>query len=112
MCEEIGEEVEATATDTESDEETDEAESDVEQDTDTEEDTEDSSVEETIETPVQEFTIEEQQEMNKLFYDWAVERTKIGGIAVTKMYFSHGAAGRVDWYAITPYGESTDSKSG
>lgn len=61
--------------------------------------------EETTEIAVKEFTMEEQQEMNQLFYDWAVERAKIGGMAVTQMYFSHGAAGRGDWYAMTLDGE-------
>lgn len=54
---------------------------------------------------VHEFTMEEQKEMTQLFYDWAVERAKIGNMAVTTMYFSHGAAGRGDWYAMTPDGE-------
>lgn len=63
------------------------------------------SEEETKEITVQEFTMEEQQEMNDMFYNWAVERAKIGGMAVTAIYFNHGAAGRGDWYAITPDGE-------
>lgn len=64
-----------------------------------------SVVEDTAEIALQEFTMEEQQEMTQLFYDWAVERAKIGNMAVTEMYFSHGAAGRGDWYAMTPDGE-------
>lgn len=66
---------------------------------------ESSMVRKTTEAAVQEFTLEEQQEMTQLFYDWAVERAKIGNMAVTDMYFSHGAAGRGDWYAMTPDGE-------
>ena len=61
--------------------------------------------EEPAELAVQEFTMEEQQEMTQRFYDWAVERAEIGNMAVTNMYFSHGAAGRGDWYAMTPDGE-------
>lgn len=61
--------------------------------------------EETAEFAVQEFTMEEQQEMTRHFYDWAIERAEIGNMAVTNMYFSHGAAGRGDWYAMTPDGE-------
>lgn len=61
--------------------------------------------EETAELAVQEFTMEEQQEMTQHFYDWAIERAEIGNMAVTNMYFSHGAAGRGDWYAMTPDGE-------
>lgn len=88
-----------------SDSEDTEAESEDEQEIETEESTEDSSGEETRETAAQEFTDEERQEMNQLFYDWAVERAKVGGMAVTETYFSHGAAGRGDWYAMTPDGE-------
>lgn len=61
--------------------------------------------EETAEIGVQEFSLEEQQEMTQAFYNWAVERAKIGGMAVTTTYFNHGAAGRGDWYAMTPDGE-------
>lgn len=61
--------------------------------------------EETAELAVKEFTMEEQQEMTQHFYDWAIERAEIGNMAVTNMYFSHGAAGRGDWYAMTPDGE-------
>ncbi|CAM4157982.1 hypothetical protein [Jeotgalicoccus halotolerans] len=61
--------------------------------------------EETAELAVQEFTMEEQQEMTQHFYDWAIERAEIGNMAVTNMYFSHGAAGHGDWYAMTPDGE-------
>lgn len=57
------------------------------------------------ENTLQEFTDAEKQEMNQLFYDWAVERAEIGGMAVTVMYFTHGAAGYGDWYAVTPDGE-------
>lgn len=65
-----------------------------------------SSSEETdVEAAVQEFTQEEKAAMNQMFYDWAVERAKIGGMAVTEVYFNHGASGQGDWYAVTPEGE-------
>lgn len=83
--------------------EAEEEDSLVSEDVDSEEDS--SVEEETKEITVQEFTMEEQQEMNDMFYNWAVERAKIGGMAVTAIYFNHGAAGRGDWYAITPDGE-------
>lgn len=90
----------------EGDIDSEETEAESEQDTEMEDSEESSSVEEkTTEIAVQEFTMEEQQEMNQLFYDWAIERAEIGGMAVTQMYFSHGAAGRGDWYAMTPDGE-------
>lgn len=79
-----------------------EEEPDGEQDTKTEESTKNSTAEETI---VQKFTVEEHQKMNQLFYDWAVERAEIGNMAVTKIFFSHGAGGSGDWYANTPDGE-------
>lgn len=82
-----------------------ESEADSEHEQDDDENIEDLSVEETTDVEVQEFTIEEQQEMTQLFYDWAVERAEIGGMAVTKIYFSHGAGGSGDWYANTPDGE-------
>lgn len=64
-----------------------------------------SNISSSAEAAVQEFTQEEQLAMNQMFYDWAVERAKIGNMAVSKLYFSHGAAGRGDWYAVTPDGE-------
>ncbi len=54
---------------------------------------------------VSEFTDDEKREMTQLFYEWAIERAKIGNLAVTKMYFQHGAAGSGDWYALTSDGE-------
>lgn len=57
------------------------------------------------EAAVQEFTQEEKTAMNQMFYDWAVERAKIGSMAVTEVYFNHGASGQGDWYAVTPDGE-------
>lgn len=57
------------------------------------------------EAAVQEFTQEEKEAMNQMFYDWAVERAKIGSMAVTEVYFNHGASGQGDWYAVIPDGE-------
>ena len=42
--------------------------------------------------------------INQQFLNWASERPKVGGMAVTSEFFDHGAAGRGDWYAITPDG--------
>lgn len=64
-----------------------------------------SSDEKDTEAIVQEFTQEEQLAMSQMFYEWAVERAKIGSMAVTKFFFTHGAGGSGDWYAITPDGE-------
>lgn len=67
------------------------------------------SNEEVAESPeftVREFSDKEKQAMNKEFYNWAVERAEIGGMAVTPYFFTHGAAGSGDWYANTPDGEA------
>ena len=58
------------------------------------------------ETAVREFTDAEKQAMVDEFYTWAVERAEVGGMAVTKYFFTHGAAGSGDWYANTPDGEA------
>lgn len=42
------------------------------------------------------------QEINQQFLNWASDRAKIGGMAVTSEFFDHGAAGRGDWFAVTP----------
>lgn len=42
--------------------------------------------------------------LNKDFFNWAVDRAKMGKMAVSTWYFDHGAAGQGDWYAITPDG--------
>lgn len=83
----------------ESEESVNEEENEATEDTDAENETA------AEENTLQEFTDAEKQEMNQLFYDWAVERAEIGGMAVTEMYFTHGAAGYGDWYAVTPDGE-------
>ncbi|MGG5317087.1 DUF4767 domain-containing protein [Enterococcus sp. AZ072] len=44
-------------------------------------------------------------EINQTFLDWAIQRGEMGGMAVSSRYFTHGAAGRGDWYAQTPDGE-------
>src|SRR5699024_9737733 len=58
------------------------------------------------ETAVREFTDAEKQAMVDEFYTWAVERAEVGGMAVTKYFLTHGAAGSGDWYANTPDGEA------
>ncbi|MGX6971489.1 hypothetical protein [Vagococcus bubulae] len=44
------------------------------------------------------------KEINQQFLNWASNRAKIGGMAVTSEFFDHGSAGRGDWYAVTPDG--------
>lgn len=44
------------------------------------------------------------KEINQQFLDWASDRAKIGGMAVTSEFFDHGAAGRGDWFSVTPDG--------
>lgn len=39
------------------------------------------------------------------FYVWATNQAKKGDMAITTLYFNHGAAGRGDWYADTPDGK-------
>ncbi|CAM3245259.1 DUF4767 domain-containing protein [Vagococcus fessus] len=39
------------------------------------------------------------------FYVWATNQAKKGDMAITTLYFNHGAAGRGDWYAETPDGK-------
>ncbi|MGX7025936.1 hypothetical protein [Vagococcus hydrophili] len=48
------------------------------------------------------YSFEEQKSISKEFINWASERAKIGGMAVNGAYFTHGASGRGDWYAIVP----------
>lgn len=44
------------------------------------------------------------QDINQQFLNWASDRAQIGGMAVTSEFFDHGAAGRGDWFAVTPDG--------
>lgn len=44
------------------------------------------------------------QNINQQFLNWASDRAKVGGMAVTSEFFDHGAAGRGDWFAVTPDG--------
>ncbi|ULG71508.1 hypothetical protein [Macrococcus brunensis] len=53
----------------------------------------------------QTFTEDEKLAMTQAFYHWAGERAEIGNMAVTDEWFTHGAAGRGDWYAETPDGD-------
>lgn len=46
----------------------------------------------------------QQYKITKEFLKWAGERAKIGNMAVTDIWFSHGAGGRGDWFADTPHG--------
>ena len=76
-----------------------------ESETETEVEVNNGEIAETPEFTAREFSDEEKQAMNDEFYNWAVERAEIGAMAVTDYYFGHGAAGRGDWYALTPDGE-------
>lgn len=58
-----------------------------------------------VEMSVKEYTSEEKRMMTEEFLNWAVDRAKIGNLAVTTLYFQHGAAGSGDWYALTPDGQ-------
>src|SRR5699024_7230489 len=58
-----------------------------------------------VEMSVKEYTSEEKRMMTEEFFNWAVDRVKIGNLAVTTLYFQHGAAGSGDWYALTPDGQ-------
>ncbi|WP_414044920.1 hypothetical protein ACMGE5_00390 [Macrococcus equi] len=51
------------------------------------------------------YTLDEQDAMIDEFYNWAAPRARTANMALSKTYFSHGAAGRGDWYADTPDGE-------
>lgn len=51
------------------------------------------------------YSDKEKKAMQQEFLDWAVSRAKTGGLAVSDRYFDHGAAGRGDWFAVTPDGE-------
>lgn len=43
--------------------------------------------------------------INQEFVQWAIGRAEIGGMALTDRYFTHGAAGRGDWYAHSVDGD-------
>src|SRR5699024_8086575 len=48
---------------------------------------------------------EEQKEASQAFFDWAIPRAEVGGMAVTDNYSGHGTSGSGDWYAMTEDGE-------
>ncbi|MGC6768165.1 hypothetical protein ACYSNR_14175 [Enterococcus sp. LJL128] len=54
---------------------------------------------------VTQLTEDTKQKITEEFLNWAGERAKEGGMAVTDRYFDHGASGMGDWYA-----ESVDGK--
>ncbi|WP_258088732.1 hypothetical protein [Weissella fangxianensis] len=64
-----------------------------------------SSSEETNPNEPVNLTVAQKRAVNDSFLSWASDRAKIGNMAVTEVYFDHGAAGRGDWYANTPDGE-------
>lgn len=67
--------------------------------------TEEKTIEQSKNFSKREFSQEEQQAMTDEFYAWGAERAEIGGMALSKEWFNHGAAGRGDWYAETPDGD-------
>jgi hypothetical protein len=48
----------------------------------------------------------EKEAIAKRFAAWAGYRARIGGMALTTLYFAHGAGGPTDWYAVTPDGSA------
>ena len=64
-----------------------------------------SSSEETNPNEPVNLTVAQKRAVNDAFLSWASDRAKVGNMAVTEVYFDHGAAGRGDWYANTPDGE-------
>lgn len=46
----------------------------------------------------------EKTKINQEFLIWASQKAKSEKKAVTEVYFNHGAAGRGDWYGVTPHG--------
>lgn len=70
----------------------------------TEEPTEETSDKKEVST-VRQFSNQEQEAMVDEFYNWAAPRAETANMAITKLYFNHGAAGFGDWYADTPDGE-------
>ncbi|MGY3765420.1 hypothetical protein ACWOAH_02550 [Vagococcus vulneris] len=54
--------------------------------------------------PKTQYTLSIRQDISDAFYQWAGGRAKIGGMAVSKEFFDHGAAGVGDWFAVTPDG--------
>lgn len=67
--------------------------------------TEEKTVEQNNKSAVREFTQDEREAMTEEFYAWGAKRAEIGGMALTRYWFTHGAAGRGDWYADSPDGE-------
>lgn len=50
-------------------------------------------------------TKEQKVNINNKFYQWAIQRAKMGGLAVGEKWFHHGAAGLGSWYTNTVDGE-------
>lgn len=54
--------------------------------------------------PLRVYSEREKQEINQIFLEWAGGRGEIGGMAVSRRFFDHGASGMGDWYAVTEDG--------
>lgn len=52
------------------------------------------------------YTEVEKRTISNEFLEWAGERATMGGMAVNGSYFTHGASGRGDWYAMTTDGQN------
>lgn len=53
---------------------------------------------------IRKYSDAEKQAITAQFLTWANEQAKIGGMAVSDNFFTHGASGRGDWYAVTSDG--------
>lgn len=47
----------------------------------------------------------QKSEINHDFLDWAIDRARMGNMAVTDLYFNHGSGGHGDYFASTPDGD-------
>ncbi|MEK4946485.1 hypothetical protein [Carnobacterium sp. FSL W8-0810] len=54
---------------------------------------------------VKKYSFEEASAKTSAFLEWAASRAEKGNMAVTDLFFNHGAAGKGDWYAVTEDGE-------
>lgn len=54
---------------------------------------------------VKKYSSEEASAKTSAFLEWAASRAEKGNMAVTDLFFNHGAAGKGDWYAVTEDGE-------
>lgn len=51
------------------------------------------------------YSSEEASAKTSAFLEWAAPRAETGNMAVSDLFFNHGAAGKGDWYAVTEDGE-------